>query len=40
VRSCQRFRSAFAASYEQIAADGPIAAMSAAAGMTGPGGEL
>lgn len=40
VRSSQRFRSAFAAGYEQIAAEGPIAAMSAASGMQGAGGGL
>jgi mannitol 2-dehydrogenase len=40
VRSSDRFRSAFAAGYEQIAAEGPIAAMSAASGMQGAGGAL
>ena len=38
VRSSPRFRSAFAASYERIAAEGPIAAMRAAAAMQGAGG--
>jgi mannitol 2-dehydrogenase len=40
VRSSRRFRSAFAAGYEQVAADGPIAAMRAAAGAIGAGGGL
>jgi mannitol 2-dehydrogenase len=35
VRSSERFRSAFAAGYERIAADGPLAAMSAASGVHG-----
>jgi mannitol 2-dehydrogenase len=38
VGSSARFRSAFAAAYERIAAEGPIAAMSAASGMQGTGG--
>jgi mannitol 2-dehydrogenase len=38
VRSSPRFRSAFAAGYERIAATGPIAAMSAASGMRDTGG--
>jgi mannitol 2-dehydrogenase len=38
VRSSERFRSAFAAGYEQVAAEGPIAAMSAASGMQSTGG--
>jgi mannitol 2-dehydrogenase len=40
VRSSPRFRSAFAAGYEQIAAGGPIAAMRAASAMQGAGGRL
>jgi mannitol 2-dehydrogenase len=38
VRSSPRFRSAFAAGYEQIAAGGPIVAMRAASEMQGAGG--
>ena len=38
VRSSERFRSAFAAGYEQVAAQGPIAAMSAALGTPAAGG--
>ena len=40
VRSSSRFRSAFAAGYERIAAGGPIAAMRAASEMQGAGGGL
>jgi mannitol 2-dehydrogenase len=40
VRSSRRFRSAFAAGYEQVAADGPMAAMRSAAGAIGAGGGL
>jgi mannitol 2-dehydrogenase len=40
LRSSPRFRSAFAAGYEQIAAGGPIAAMRVAAEMQGAGGGL
>jgi mannitol 2-dehydrogenase len=40
VRSSPRFGSAFAAAYERIAAEGPLAAMSAASGMQGAGGAL
>jgi mannitol 2-dehydrogenase len=40
VRSSARFSSAFAAAYEQIAAEGPITAMSAASGMQGAEGGL
>jgi mannitol 2-dehydrogenase len=39
LRSSPRFRSAFAAGYEQIAAQGPIAAMSAASGTPAAGGR-
>jgi mannitol 2-dehydrogenase len=39
LRSSPRFRSAFAAGYERIAAAGPIAAMSAASEMQGTGGR-
>jgi mannitol 2-dehydrogenase len=38
--SSPRFRSAFAAGYERIAAEGPVAAMSAASEMQGAGGGL
>jgi mannitol 2-dehydrogenase len=38
LRSSSRFRSAFVAGYERIAAGGPIAAMSAASGLQGAGG--
>jgi mannitol 2-dehydrogenase len=40
LRSSPRFRSAFAAGYEQIAEEGPIAGMRAAAGMQGAGGGV
>jgi mannitol 2-dehydrogenase len=40
LRSSARFRSAFAAGYERIAAEGPIAAMRAASEMQGAGGAL
>jgi mannitol 2-dehydrogenase len=40
VRSSPRFRSAFAAGYEQIVAEGPIAAMRAATEMQGAGDAL
>jgi mannitol 2-dehydrogenase len=40
VRSSPRFRSAFAAAYEQIAAEGPIAAMHAAPALQGAADEL
>jgi hypothetical protein len=39
VRSSPRFRLAFAAAYERIAAAGPIAAMGAALAVEGAGGE-
>ena len=38
VRSCARFRSAFAAGYEQVATMGPLSAMRAASEMQGAGG--
>jgi mannitol 2-dehydrogenase len=40
LRSSERFRSAFAAGYERVAAEGPIAAMRAASEMQGAGGAL
>jgi mannitol 2-dehydrogenase len=39
VRASPRFRSAFAAAYERIAAGGPIAAMGAALAVEGAGGD-
>ena len=39
VRSAQRFRSAFAAAYERIAAGGPLAATGAALAVEGAGGD-